>query len=64
MSLDGFCDHTEMRSNDELHQHFMEDAWPAILKNPTGKTPLGEFAVSIDGISKIAFSYNAPIFQH
>ncbi len=24
MSLDGFCDHTEMSSDDEIHQHYTE----------------------------------------
>jgi dihydrofolate reductase len=75
MSLDGFCDHTEMIPDDELLEHFndlfrksdtilygrityklMEDSWPAILKNPTGNKSFDEFAVLIDGISKIVFS--------
>jgi dihydrofolate reductase len=34
----------------------MEDAWPAILKNPTGNKSFDEFAVLIDSISKIVFS--------
>ena len=34
----------------------MEDAWPAVLKNPSGNSSFDEFAVLIDRISKIVFS--------
>lgn len=35
----------------------MENSWPDILKNPTGDKPVDEFAVLIDGITKIVFSH-------
>ena len=76
MTLDGFCDHTIMIADDELHQHYnellrnadtliygrityqlMESYWPGIVKNPTGNQPTDEFAVLINGISKIVFSH-------
>jgi len=75
MTLDGFCDHTAMIADEEIHQHYnellsnastliygrityqlMESYWPFIVKNPTGKKPMDEFAVLIDNISKIVFS--------
>lgn len=34
----------------------MENAWPAVVKNPTGNKPTDEFAVLIDNISKVVFS--------
>ena len=34
----------------------MEDAWPPMVKNPTGNKPLDEFAVLIDNITKVVFS--------
>jgi dihydrofolate reductase len=34
----------------------MEDAWPAMVKDPTGNKPMDEFAVLADNISKIVFS--------
>jgi dihydrofolate reductase len=75
MTLDGFCDHTAMIADEEIHQHYnellrnadtliygrityqlMEDYWPCVVKSPTGKKALDEFAVLIDNISKIVFS--------
>ena len=76
MSLDGFCDHTAMIADDELHQHYtdllnsadtilygrityhlMESYWPGVVKNPTGKKSMDEFAIAIQNISKIVFSH-------
>ena len=76
MTLDGFCDHTAMIADDEIHQHYnellsnadtliygrityqlMESYWPTVVENPTGNKPMDEFAVLIDGISKIVFSH-------
>jgi dihydrofolate reductase len=34
----------------------MESYWPSVVKNPTGKKPMDEFAIAIDNISKIVFS--------
>lgn len=34
----------------------MEDAWPEMLKNPTGVKSLDDFAKAIDGVPKIVFS--------
>jgi dihydrofolate reductase len=34
----------------------MEDAWPAIVKNPTGIADMDDFAVAIDNIPKVVFS--------
>lgn len=34
----------------------MENFWPTIIKNPTGKKDLDDFAVAIDNIPKIVFS--------
>ncbi len=75
MTLDGFCNHTAMIADEEIHQHYsellnnagtliygrityqlMESYWPSVVKNPTGKKPMDEFAVAIDNISKIVFS--------
>ncbi len=75
MTLDGFCDHTAMIADEEIHQHYsellsnagtliygrityqlMESYWPSVVKNPTGKKPMDEFAVAIDNIPKIVFS--------
>jgi len=67
MTLDGFCDHTAMIADEEIHQHYkkcrhplygritfqlMESYWPSVIKNPTGNKPMDEFAVLIDNISK------------
>ncbi|HEY3390620.1 MAG TPA: dihydrofolate reductase family protein [Prolixibacteraceae bacterium] len=75
MTLDGFCDHTAVIADEEIHQHYnellsnadtllfgrityqlMESFWPSVVKNPTGKKPMDEFAVLIDNISKIVYS--------
>jgi len=75
MTLDGFCDHTAMIADAEIHEHYndllrnaetliygrttyqlMESYWPTLVKNPSGKKPMDEFAVLIDNISKIVFS--------
>ena len=75
MSLDGFCDHTSMIADDELHQHYneilvnagaliygrityqlMESYWPSVVLNPTGNSPIDQFAVLIDKIPKIVYS--------
>jgi dihydrofolate reductase len=75
MTLDGFCDHTSMIADDEIHQHYndllseadtliygrttyqlMESYWPAVVREPTGNKPTDDFAVLIDGISKIVYS--------
>src|SRR5664279_1265850 len=75
MTLDGFCDHTAMIADDEIHQHYnellsnadtllygrityqlMESYWPSLVKNPSGKKPMDEFAVLIGNISKIVYS--------
>jgi len=34
----------------------MEDYWPALVKNPSGKKELDDFAVALDKIRKIIFS--------
>lgn len=34
----------------------MESYWPIVVKKPTGNKPIDEFAVTIEGISKIVFS--------
>lgn len=34
----------------------MEDFWPTLIKNPTGKQNLDDFAVAIDTIPKIVFT--------
>ena len=76
ITLDGFCNHTAMIADEEIHQHYnellsnadtliygrityqlMESYWPSVVKNPTGNKPMDEFAVLIDNISKIVFSY-------
>jgi dihydrofolate reductase len=75
MTLDGFCDHTAMIADEEIHKHYndllrnagtliygrttyqlMETYWPTVVKNPTGKKPMDEFAVLIDNIQKIVYS--------
>lgn len=76
MSLDGYCDHTALMADDEIHQHYtdllrnsgtilygrityqlMESYWPNVVKNPTGNKPTDEFAVIMDNIPKVVFSY-------
>lgn len=76
MTLDGFCNHTALIADDEIHEHYnnllrnadtliygrityqlMESYWPAVVKNPSGKKPMDDFAVLIDNISKIVFSH-------
>jgi dihydrofolate reductase len=76
MTLDGFCDHTAVNPDEEIHRHYtellidagaiiygrityqlMESYWPALVKNPTGKKSMDEFAVAIDNIPKIVFSH-------
>ena len=75
MTLDGFCNHTAMIADAEIHQHYtdllsnagvilygrityqlMESYWPSVVINPTGIKSTDEFAVTIDNISKIAYS--------
>ena len=75
MTFDGYCDHTAMIADDELHENvnellrnanllifgrttyqLMEDAWPAIVKKPTGNKAMDDFAILIDNISKVVFS--------
>ena len=34
----------------------MEDAWPAMVKNPTGIKSMDDFAVAIDNVPKIVYS--------
>lgn len=76
MTVDGFCDHTALIADEEIHEHYndllrntgtliygrttfhlMESYWPSIVKNPTGKKSVDDFAVLIDNISKIVFSH-------
>ncbi|MDF2435864.1 MAG: dihydrofolate reductase [Bacteroidota bacterium] len=75
MTLDGFCDHTAVNPDEEIHDHYtellrnaghilygrktyqlMEEAWPEIVKNPTGNKSLDDFAIVMDKASKIVFS--------
>jgi dihydrofolate reductase len=74
ISIDGFCDHTAMIPDEEIHEHYSDllssadtilygritfqlmEYWLSILKNPTGKKSMDEFAVAIDKIHKIVFS--------
>jgi dihydrofolate reductase len=73
-TLDGFCDHTAMIADDEIHEHYNEllknagtilygrityqlmEYWQTVVKNPTGKKAMDEFAVTIDNIPKVVFS--------
>lgn len=75
MTLDGYCDHTAVIADEEIHDHYTEllesadtiiygrktfqlmEYWLTIIKNPTGKKSMDEFAVAIDNISKIVFSH-------
>lgn len=76
MTLDGFCDHTEMIADDEIHEHYtellrnagtllygrityqlMESYWPSVVENPTGNKPMDDFALAIDNIQKIVYSW-------
>jgi dihydrofolate reductase len=75
LTLDGFCDHTAVKADDEIHRHYsellrnsgpllygrvtyqlMENAWPEIVKNPTGNQATDEFAAIMDNATKIVFS--------
>jgi len=76
MTFDGFCDHTAMIADEEIHEHYndllrnagallygrityqlMESYWPTLVKNPSGKKPMDDFAVLIDNIPKIVYSH-------
>ncbi|HSD15341.1 MAG TPA: dihydrofolate reductase family protein [Flavobacterium sp.] len=75
MTLDGFCDHTAIIPDDELHQHYADllsngdtvlygrityqlmEYWKSVVENPTGNKSIDEFAVIMDKIPKIVFSY-------
>src|SRR6478672_10853851 len=70
MTLDGFCDHTAMIADEEIHQHYndlLRNADTLIYGRKTYqlmesywpsvvKNPIDEFAVLIDNISKIVYS--------
>ncbi len=74
MTLDGYCDHTAMIADDEIHDHYTDllrsgdtviygritfqlmEYWRSVVENPTGNKSMDDFAVAIDGISKIVFS--------
>lgn len=74
ITLDGFCDHTAVIANEELHEHYtrllnsadtilygrityqLMEYWRPLVKNPTGKKSIDEFAVTMNNISKIVFS--------
>lgn len=75
MTLDGFCDHTAIIPDEEIHQHYADllsnadailygrityqlmEYWQTVVKNPTGKKAIDEFAVVMDRIPKIVFSH-------
>ena len=75
MTLDGFCDHTALHPDEEIHEHYTEllsDAgailygrvtyqlmqyWQDLLKNPSEKKSMNDFARAIDRIPKIVFSH-------
>jgi len=75
MTLDGFCDHTVLLPDEEIHQHYAEllrdaDAilygrityqlmqyWQDLVKDPSGKESMDDFAMAIDKIPKIVFSH-------
>ena len=74
MTLDGFCDHTSMNADDEIHQHYTDlllsadtiiygrityqlmEYWKSIVENPTGNKTTDDFAMTIDGCTKIVYS--------
>ena len=74
MTLDGFCDHTVMNADDEIHQHYTEllrsadtliygrktfqlmEYWRSVVENPTGNKATDDFAMTIDGCTKIVYS--------
>ncbi|WP_316819317.1 dihydrofolate reductase family protein [Pedobacter nyackensis] len=74
MTLDGFCDHTAIDPDEEIHQHYADllsngdvilygrityqlmQYWQALVKNPSGEKSMDNFALVMDGISKIVFS--------
>lgn len=75
MTLDGFCDHTGMIADDEIHQHYanllskadailygritfqLMEYWQTVVANPTGNKAMDEFALIMDKVPKIVFSY-------
>lgn len=75
MTIDGFCDHTVINPDEEIHQHYADllsnaDAvlygrityqlmqfWQTLIKNPSGKKPMDDFALAIDKVPKIVFSH-------
>ncbi len=74
MTLDGFCDHTAMNADDEIHEHYTEllgatdtliygrktfqlmEYWRSVVENPTGNKATDDFAITIDGLTKIVYS--------
>ncbi len=74
MTIDGFCDHTAMEADEEIHEHYRKllyegdvilygrityqlmQYWQSMIKNPSGKKSMDDFAVAIDKIPKIVFS--------
>lgn len=75
MTLDGYCDHTAVNPDEEVHQHYTDlldsaDAilygrityqlmqfWQPMIKNPSGEKSMDDFAMAIDRVPKIVFSY-------
>jgi dihydrofolate reductase len=75
MTLDGFCDHTAITPDEEIHQYYADllssadailygrityqlmEYWRTVVKNPTGKKAIDEFAGRMDRIPKIVFSH-------
>jgi len=60
---DTFQHFTDLLSNTGLLVYgrityqLMESYWPSIVKNPTGKKVVDEFAVLMDNVSKIVYSH-------
>src|SRR4051812_44573270 len=75
MTLDGFCDHTAMTVDEEIHYHYADllsnadvilygrityqlmQYWQTLIKNPSGKKSMDDFAIVINKIPKIVFSH-------
>lgn len=76
MTLDGYCDHTVLLPDEEVHYHYAEllanadfilygrttyqlmQFWQPLLKHPSGEKSMDDFAIAIDKIPKLVFSYS------
>lgn len=75
MTLDGFCDHTSVEPDEEVHDYYADllrnagvilygrvtyqlmEYWRALVAKPSGEKSLDDFAITMDAVPKVVFSY-------